>query len=166
MEERISTIKKVELKKGDMQGIIMLDKSLNGTDLKFVDDEFDFYKEDIDRFVANYKNIGVVFKLTPIQGEFLKDWKTFLRAVIKQNYELDKFDNILVNKDGDKALLISNKRLLGLDLKKLNEKIEEINYRIESYNEKIEVEMQEELEREAKEQRTNIFSRIMHVLKR
>ena len=38
----------------------MLDKGLSGSDLKFLEDEFDFYKEDIDKFVSQYKNLGIV----------------------------------------------------------------------------------------------------------
>lgn len=165
MEERISTIKKLDLKKEDIQSIIMLDKELRGTDLKFLEDEFDFYKEDANKFVANYKNIGVLFKLTPIQTELLKDWKMFIPKVIRRSYGFDKFSNIFVNNTHNKVLIVSNKRLLRLDLKKLNEKIEEINYRIESHNEKVLEEMKE-LAETTKEEHKGIFSRIIEVLRR
>lgn len=165
MEERISTIKKLALKKEDIQSMIMLDIGLNGSDLKFLEDEFDFYKEDIDKFIANYKNLGVVFRLRPIIEEFVKDWKMFIQRVIKKSFEFDKFNNVFVNKGYDKILLISNKRLLKVDLKKLNEKIEEINYRIESYNEKVLEEMEGLIEA-TKEEHKGIFSRIVDVLKR
>ncbi|GAF89343.1 unnamed protein product, partial [marine sediment metagenome] len=58
MEERISTIKKLELKKEDIQSMIIFDRGLSGSDLNFLEEEFDFYKEDINNFVASYKNLG------------------------------------------------------------------------------------------------------------
>ena len=165
MEGTISTIKKLDLKKEDIQSVIMLDKDLSGTELKFLEDEFDFYREDVNRFAANYKTIGVIFKLTPIKTEFMKDWKIFLQKVIRRTYSFDKFDNIFVNNTYDKVLVVSNKRLLNIDLKKLNEKIEEINYRIESHNEKAMEEMKS-LSETNKEEHKGIFSRIVEVLKR
>jgi len=164
MEERISTIKKVELKKEDMQSMIMFDRGLTGTDLKFLEEEFDFYKEDIDKFVNSYKNIGVVFKLTAIKEGMLTDWKSFIQRVIKKSYEFDKFNNVFVNKTYDKVLLVTNKRLLKIDLEKLNEKIEEINYRIESYDEKVEVEM--EGLAEATKDDNGFFSKIVEVFRK
>lgn len=165
MEERISTIKKVELKKESMHGIIMFDKSLSGSDLKFLEDGFDFYKEDADRFASNYKNLGLVFNLTPIKQEFLKDWGTFLRRAIKKSPEFDKFNNMFVSRGYDKVLVVTNKRLSGVDIKKLNEKIEDINYRIESYNEKIVEEMKGAAEA-AKEEHKGILRRVLEVLKK
>jgi len=165
MEERISAIKKLELKKEDMQSMIMFNRDLNAGDLKFLDDEFDFYKEDIDNFTVNYKNIGIVFKLTAMKEEFLKDWGMFIKRLIKKSYEFDKFNNIFANKKYDKLLLVTNKRLLKVDLKKLNEKIEDINYRVNSYNDKVLEEM-EDLAEVTKEEHKGIFSRVMEVLKR
>ena len=162
MEERISTIKKLDLKKEDIQSMIMFDRGLDGKDLKFLEDEFDFYKEDINNFAANYKNIGVVFKLTPIKEGMLKDWKMFMQRVIKKSYEFDRFNNVFVNKSYDKILLVSNKRLLGVDLKKLNEKIEEINYRVEHYDEKVLEEM-EDLAEATKEEHKVFFGRMMRI---
>ena len=165
MEERISTIKKVDLKKEDIQSMVMFDKGLGGNDLKFLEEEFDFYKEDIDNFSANYKNIGVVFKLTALKEGFLTDWGGFMRKVIKKSAEFDKFHNIFLSKKYDMMLLVTNKRLLNIDLKKLNEKIEDINYRIEHYDEKVFEEM-EDLAEATKEEHKGIFSRVMEVLKR
>jgi len=165
MEEKISTIKKIELKKENIISMIMFDKSLGGTDLKFLEEEFDIYKDEIEKFAECYKNIGIVLNLTPINEELLKDWKIFIRKVIKKSYEFDKFNNIRVGKNYDKILLITNKRLLKVDLSKLNEKIEEINYRIESYDERIEAEMKE-LAKTAKEEHKGIFGRLIEALKR
>lgn len=165
MEEKISTIKKLELKKEQIQSMILFNSELNATDLKFLEEEFDFYKEDINNFVTNYKNLGVVFKLTPINEELVKDWKMFLQRVIKKSYDFDKFHNVFVNKSYDKLLLVSNKRLLDIDLKKLNEKIEEINYRIESFDEKVAEEM-EDLAEATKDVHKGIFSKLIEVLKK
>jgi len=165
MEERISTVRKLELKKDNVLSMIMFNRDLSGTDLKFLEEEFDFYKEDINNFVANYKNIGVVFKLTAVNEELVKDWKMFLQRVIKKAYDFDKFHNLFLNKKCDKVLLVSNKRLLNVDLKKLNEKIEEINFRIENYDEKVTEEM-EDLAEATKDEHKGIFGRIVGVLKR
>ncbi|MEA2037173.1 MAG: hypothetical protein U9O94_06685 [Nanoarchaeota archaeon] len=140
MEERVSTIKKIDLKKEDVHSMIMLDRSLSGADLSFLEKEFDFYQEDVNRFLSNYKSLAVVFNLSSIQEEFLTDWKLFIQKTIKRN-DTGRFHNIFVNKKYDQVLLITNKRLLKVDLNILNEKIEDMNYRIESYNEKVKVEM-------------------------
>ena len=165
MEEKISTIKKLELKKEDIQSMIMFDMGLNATDLSFLEEEFDFYKVDIENFTANYKNLGVVFKLIPLKEELNKDWKVFLQKAVKKSYDFDKFNNIFLSKKYDKILLVSNKRLIDVDLKKLNEKIEDINYRIESYDEKITAEMQD-LAEATKDEHKGIFSKLAEVLKR
>jgi len=165
MEERISTIKKLDLKKEDIESMIMFNRALDGKDSNFLEEEFDFYKEDIDKFAANYKNIGVVFRLRAIKEELLKDWKMFIQRVIKKSYDFDRFNNVFVNKKYDKILLVTNKRLLKVDLKKLNEKIEEINYRIESYDEKILEEM-EDLAEATKEEHKGIFKRVIEVLRK
>ncbi len=165
MEERISSIKKLGLKKEDMQSIIMFDKGLSGSDLKFLEDEFDFYREDIDKFGANYKNLALVFKLMPANKELLTDWKEFIQKVIKRSYDSDKFENVFLNKAYDKILLVTNKRLVEVDLGKLNEKIEEINYRIESYDEKVKVEM-DEMAEATKGGHKGFFGRIMRVLEK
>ena len=164
MEERISAIKKVELKKEDMLSMIMFERSLTGSDLKFLEDEFDFYKEDVNKFVANYKNVGIVFKLSPLKEELLADWKIFAQKVIKKTADFDKFHNIFVSKSYDKVLLVTNKRLLKVDLEKLNEKIEEINYRIESFDEKVEVEMDDLAE--ATKDKRGFFGKLVEVFKK
>ena len=165
MEERISTIKKVELKKEAMESMIIFDRGLDGSDLKFLEDEFDLYKEDIEKFRANYKNLAIVFKLAPVQEGLLTDWKEFIHKVIKRGHDSDKFNNIFMNKRHDKILLITNKRLLKVDLNKLNEKIEEINCRVESYDEKVKVEM-EDLAEATKEEHKGFLGRIMRILER
>ena len=165
MEERISTIKKVELKKDNMLSMVMFDRGLKGEDLKFLEDEFDFYKEDIDKFTASYKNIGVVFKLKAINEDMLKDWKMFVQRVIKKSVEFDKFHNIFVSKAYDKVLVVTNKRLLKVDIKKLNEKIENINYRIESYDEKALEEMKDVAEA-TKDEHKGIFSKLIEVFRK
>ncbi len=165
MEERISTIRKLNLKKEDIMSMIMFDRDMMGADLKFLEEEFDFYKEDIDNFAASYKNLGLVFMLKPINEDLLKDWKMFIQRVIKKSADFDKFNNIFASKNYDKILLVTNKRLLDVDLRKLNEKIEEINYRIESFDDKVLVEM-EDLAEATKADHKGILSRVIDVLKK
>jgi hypothetical protein len=163
MEERISTIKKVELKKDDIQSMIMFDRGMSGGDLKFLEDEFDFYKEDIDNFLSYYKNIGMVFRLKANDEKFVKDWEMFLKRVFKKKVEFDKFHNIFVAKKSDMLLLVTNKRLLKLDLKRLNERIQEINYRIENFDEKVLAEMEDLAERT---KHKGVFDRLIEVFRK
>ncbi len=163
MKEGISTIKQIELKNDFIESKILFGQHLGGSDLKFLEDEFDFYNEDINKFVANYKNVGLVFRLIPNEGELRRDWKEFIQRVVKKSYDFDKFNNVFANKDFDKILLVTNKRLLKVDLEKLNEKIERVNYRIASYDEKVENEM-EDLAEATKE--GGLFHRISELLKR
>jgi len=165
MEERISTIKKLELKKEDMLSMVMFDRGMTASDLKFLEEEFDFYKADADKFTSSYKNVGVVFGLKAVNDEMLKDWKLFVQKIIKKTADFDKFHNIFVSKEYDKVLLVTNKRLLNVDLKKLNEKIEDINFRIERYDEKVMDEM-EELATVTKGGHKGIFGKIIEVLTR
>lgn len=162
MEERISTIRKVELKKEDMLSMVMFDRGMTATDLKFLEEEFDFYKGDADKFTASYKNVGVVFGLKAVNDEMVKDWKLFILKIIQKTADFDKFHNIFVSKGYDKVLLVTNKRLLKIDLKKLNEKIEDINFRIESYDEKITNDMEDVTAIKEK----GIFGKIIEVLTR
>ena len=162
MEEKISTIKKIELKKEDMLSMVMFDRGMTATDLKFLEEEFGFYKKDADTFTASYKNVGVVFGLKAVNDEMVKDWKLFILKVIQKTTDFDKFHNIFISKNYDKVLLVTNKRLLNIDLKKLNEKIEDVNFRIESYDEKVMNEMEDVPVVKEK----GIFGKIVEVLKR
>lgn len=165
MEGQISTIKKLDLKKDDMISMVMFDIGLGGNDLKFLEEEFDFYKEDIDNFVASYKNLGFVFKLKANNHELLKDWKMFIDRVINKNSDFDKFNHIFVSKNYDKVLLVTNKRLLNVDLKILNEKIEHINYRIENFDEKL-LENTDYSAEAGHAEHKGILSRVLEVLRR
>ena len=164
MEGNISPIKKLEMKKPDVNSIVIFDKELSNDDLKFLEDEFDFFKEDIDKFLANYKNIGVVFKLTPIREGFKKEWRIFLNNAIKKSYEFSKFNNLFVGNGYDKILFVTCKRLLKIDLEKLNEVIEEINYRIEGYNTKIDAELRD-IPVSIEEEKKGFFKRIRDIIK-
>ncbi|MBW2975446.1 hypothetical protein KY366_07030 [Candidatus Woesearchaeota archaeon] len=164
MDGQISTIKKLEMKKDDMLGMVMFNSGLSSTDLRFMEEEFDFRQRDIDSFVSCYKNLGIVFRLKPIQEKFLKEWKPFIQKTIRKSSQFDRFSNIFVNKSYDKILLVTNKRLLAVDLKKLNEKIEYINYRIESYDRKVLEEMNDPADA-AKEEHKGIFQKVIDVLR-
>ena len=157
--QRISTARKLGMRKGDVISIIMLDKGLSGSDLKFLEDEFDFYKEDIDKFVSQYKNLGIVFKLNAIEEDCAKDWKGFL---ILRSGEVDRFSNMFAGSNCDKVLLITNKRLLNIDLDNINEKIEEMNFRIEKQNESALSDIRDM----APASRKGIFGRLIDVLRK
>ena len=76
----------------------MFDRGLSGQDLKFLEDEFDFYKADADKFTASYKNVGIVFKLHAIQEDRLQDWKMFVQKVIKKTADFDIKTVLIQNK--------------------------------------------------------------------
>jgi hypothetical protein len=156
----LSTIKKLDMKKESVQSIIMFDRGLKGSDLGFLEEEFDFNKELMSKFVANYKNVGIVFKLNEMQEETSKEWGVFIDRVIRKSSGLSAFDNIFVGKKYDSILLVTNKRLLKLDLGKLNNKIEDINYRIDGFNNKASEEMEKVAEGKG------FFSKIVEVLRK
>ena len=62
----------------------------------------------------------------------------------------------------DKVLLITNKRLLNIDLDNINEKIEEMNFRIEKQNESALSDIRDM----APASRKGIFGRLIDVLKK
>ena len=58
-----------------------------------------------------------------------------------------KFDNVFYNKSCNKLMLVTNRRLVAVDVKKLNEKIMRINNDIAYYNGTLEKEMPKEPEK-------------------
>ena len=137
MEEYISTIKQVSLTKKDVYGLYAFNKLVTINDIKFLEEEFNFTEEKAEFFTKNYKPIGLVLRLTPSSIDASKDWKLFLLKIFKGNPELSKLENVYLGNSSDKLLLLTNKRLLKIDLKNVNDKIMDTNFRIESYNEKI-----------------------------
>ncbi|MBW2989324.1 hypothetical protein KY358_03330 [Candidatus Woesearchaeota archaeon] len=163
MEGTVSMIKGISLNKECMLSLMMFNSRLSATDMKCLEDDFSLYKEDIDNFAAGYKNIGIIFKLSPRDDTMSRGWKQFVDRVIKKGISSDKLHNLFISKAYDKALLITNKRLLKIDLKMLNEKIDDINYRIESYDQRLSEEL--EMHEQETEKPKGIFRKVIEVLR-
>jgi len=131
-----------EINKESIEEIILF-KHLSKDDINFLKQEFDFNNKDIDRIVEGYRDIGLVVELKKEDSVLSFDWSSFINRVIIKNDIINKLDNVFVNKDFNKILLLTTKRLLKIDLKKLNEKIQLINDAIHRYNVKIEREKKE-----------------------
>ena len=137
MSDYISTIKSLALKKTDVYSMYVLNRMMVDSDRRFLADEFKFTPEMAQQFVARYRTIGLVFRLHAVQLDASKDWKHFLKKVFKHSSLPSKFDNVYLNEKGDKLMLVTNKRLLKIDLKHINEQILDVNFRIENCNERI-----------------------------
>lgn len=138
---KTSLIKKID--KESVEKIIFFNRYLNNDDISFLKQEFDFNTNDIKRLLDGYRNIGLVSDLKQEDNALNFDWFPFINRVIIKNDIINKLDNVFVNKDFNKVLLLTTKRLLKIDMEKLNEKIELINDAIHHYNIKIEREKRE-----------------------
>ena len=137
MSDYISTIKSVALKKADVYAMYVFNRMLHDTDKNYLAEEFSFTESMAQHFVANYRTIRLVFRLHAVQLDASKDWRHFLKKVFKHSSVPSKFDTVFINKAGDKLMLVTNKRLLKIDLRHVNEQILDVNFRVENCNERI-----------------------------
>jgi len=138
---KTSLIKKVN--KESIDKIILFNKMLSMQDTNELKEDFDFNSRDMKNLTEGYRNIGLVLNLTKEQNGWNFDWSPFINRVIIKNDIINKLDNVFVSKDFNKVMLLTTKRLLKIDIEKLNEKIELINEAIHHYNKKIEKEKKE-----------------------
>jgi len=138
---KTSLIKKVN--KDSIDKIILFNKMLNNNETEELKQDFDFNSRDIKNILEGYRNIGLLLNLTKEQNGWNFDWSPFINRVIIKNDIINKLDNVFVSKDFNKILLLTTKRLLKIDIEKLNEKIELINGAIHHYNKKVEKEKKE-----------------------
>lgn len=136
---KTSLIKKIDKENIDR---IILFKYSTKEDAAFLKKEFDFNNKDIRYISEGYRDIGLIFNLTQENIKLNFDWSNFIRRVIIKNDIINKLDNVFVNLDFNKILLLSTKRLLKIDLRKLNEKVSLINEAINRYNKKVSKEEQ------------------------
>ncbi|MDA1196772.1 MAG: hypothetical protein O2779_02305 [Nanoarchaeota archaeon] len=115
----------------------VFNRMLHDTDKKFLAEEFSFTEQMAQHFVSNYRTIGLVFRLHAVQLDASRDWRPFLKKVFKHSTMPSKFDTIFIGAKDDKLMLVTNKRLLKIDIKHINEQILDVNFRIESCNERI-----------------------------
>ena len=67
--------------------------------------------------------------------DYGSDWAQFLEKEFPRSEIISKLDNIFLSRDYNRLLLITNKRLMMTDIKRVNEKINNANSRIAEYNE-------------------------------
>ncbi|MFH2028773.1 MAG: hypothetical protein ABIJ08_06550 [Nanoarchaeota archaeon] len=138
---KTSLIKKVD--KESIEKIIFFTKNLPNEDFQFLKSEFDFNSNNVNYILGGHRNIGLVFNLNQKSDGLNFDWSPFINRVIIKNDIVNKLDNVFINKEYNKILLMTTKRLLKIDLDRLNEKIDLINTAIDRYNLKIEKERRE-----------------------
>ena len=118
--------------------ILVLDR-LKDKDYNALVNEFNYNKDLIDKSVKMYRNIAIILKLEKTD-EGPAEWKAFIDRHLPKKEKVTKLDNIFVSKNYDMLLLITNRRLVTVDLKNLNEKIKKINTDIEILNDTLEKE--------------------------
>ena len=150
----ISKITEIDPKNGNIKKIIVFDKNVGFDDLMKIYNEFDYDRTKIEKSARIYRDVGLVLELKKSDENLSAEWKEFLKQTFPKRDTPSKLDNVFVSKDYNKLLLITNRRLMMVDLKKVNEKINDINYHITVHNE-------EWLEQHPqKEEKKGFFNRI------
>lgn len=142
MGEMVKTSLIKEINKDSIEQIILF-KHVNRDDGDFLKQNFDFDNKQIKQFSEGYRDIGLIIELKKEAAGLNFDWSPFINRVVIKNDIINKLDNVFVNQDFNKVLLLTTKRLLKIDLNKLNEKIGLINGAIHHYNVKVEKERKE-----------------------
>lgn len=122
--------------------------------------EFNLTKEDINFFIKNYRNFGIIFNLRRKDQKIETSLDRFIYEIFSNKKPTSKFDNTFFSKDYDKVLLVTNRRLLKVDLRKLNKKIDIINDKISENN----VILEREKIFTSKFQKNGIFGKIKEFL--
>jgi len=134
--EIISRIAEIDPTNKNITKIIVFDEGMSNKDFSILVNEFDYGKEMVDKSVNIYRNVGIILSLVK-KDEGLAEWKTYLDMFFPRKNVITKLDNVFLSKNYDKLLLVTNRRLVTVDVKKINEKIRKMNYEIEAYNESI-----------------------------
>ncbi|MBW2980208.1 hypothetical protein KY360_02210 [Candidatus Woesearchaeota archaeon] len=137
MEEMISRIKEFSSVNKNIKQVIVFDQTIKDIDVIKLYNDFSLTREKLEQSMGNYRDVGVVIELVKMDEEYNTDWKYYINKFIRPGTEPSKFDNILVSKDQGMLLLLTNRRLLRVDMRRLNENIERINRDITIYNEPI-----------------------------
>lgn len=122
---QISRIKYFSI--SDSFRILKLDRDMPINLLATLYNKFGLNKKDIDGFAGNNKNAGVFLDLRKKDTGFSDNWEQFIDLVIPKKKHMTKSDNIIVSKDYNKLLLITERKILSEDLKNLNNLIFKIN---------------------------------------
>ncbi|MDP7180537.1 MAG: hypothetical protein QF824_04675 [Candidatus Woesearchaeota archaeon] len=141
----MSKITEIDPTNNTLTKIIVLDQ-IHEKDYSMLVNEFGYGKDRVDASVKMYRNIALVLNLVQ-KGEGEKDWKTFVNRHIPKKEKISKLDNTFVSKNCEKVLIVTNRRLVSVDLKNLNEKIRKINTDIEILNDSLAKEIEPEEKR-------------------
>lgn len=136
----VSRIAGIDPTNKNIAKIIVFDEGMSNKDFSILVNEFDYGKEMVDKSISIYRNVGLVLSLVK-KDEGLAEWKTYLDRFFPKKNVITKLDNVFLSKSYDKLLLVTNRRLVTVDVKKINEKIRKINYEIETYNDSIKQEI-------------------------
>ncbi|MBW2983634.1 hypothetical protein KY361_00795 [Candidatus Woesearchaeota archaeon] len=137
MDEMISRIKEFSSINKNVKQVIMFDQSIRDIDVIKLYNDFGLTREKMEKSMSNYRDVGIILELVKMDEEYNTDWKYYINKFILPGTEPSKFDNILISKDKKMLLLLTNRRLLRVDMRRLNSKIEQINRDITIYNEPI-----------------------------
>ena len=141
----MSKITEIDPTNNTFTQLIVLDQ-IHEKDYSMLVNEFGYGKDRVDASVKMYRNIALVLNLVQ-KGEGEKDWKTFVNRHIPKKEKISKLDNTFVSKNCEKVLIVTNRRLVSVDLKNLNEKIRKINTDIEILNDSLAKEIEPEEKR-------------------
>ena len=133
----ISKIKEIDASNKNISRIIVFDERAKAKDLAVLYEEFDYPPEHIEKAKKLYRNVAMVLDLKKVDEEYAAEWQTFLEKAFPKSKGFSKLENIFVNKGFNKLLLITNRRLVTVDMKRINEKVKNVNYEIAIYNESI-----------------------------
>ena len=137
MDEMISRIKDFSSINKNVKQVIMFDQTIRDIDIIKLYNDFGLSREKMEKSMSNYRDVGIILELVKMDEEYNTDWKYYINKFILPGTEPSKFDNILISKDKILLLLLTNRRLLRVDMRRLNNKIEQINRDITIYNEPI-----------------------------
>jgi hypothetical protein len=139
----ISKIQKISPENENIKKVMLFDEKLSDKEKSFLNDEFNVTKEMIEKSMAIYRNVALVVDLKT-NGEGSTNWKVFLEKKFPQKEEFSKLDNVFIGKDFDTILLLTNRRLMMVDIKKTNEKLEMINAEVEIFNKNLKPKIDED----------------------
>ena len=134
MKSQISRIKYFNVK-GSFK-ILNFDKSLPVNMLITLWNKFGLNKRDIDDFVSDGKNLGVFLYLSKKDISFSENWKQFIDLFFPKKKSTGRYNNVLVSKDYNMLLLVTERKLLLEDLKNINKIIYRTNQLIKERNDK------------------------------
>ena len=155
--EKIARILSVGSSNDNIRKIISFDEGFGDKDEFLLLNDFGFGKSQITKSLGMYRNIALIIDLKKSEEEFTAAWDFFLDDAFPVKSVVSKLDNVFVNKEYNRLMVVTNRRLMMLDLKKVNEKLHSINTDIQIYNETREPEEAEQKPATLKERLRKIF---------